>query len=115
MVELTIDGQTIQVPEETTIMQAAKSADINIPSLCYFEGLNEIGACRICVVEIEGVDRLATACNTRVENGMTVYTDSLRAHTARRKNIQLILSQHDCHCPAASGTATASCRRLRPI
>jgi NADH-quinone oxidoreductase subunit G len=99
MVELTINGQSVHVPEETTIMQAAKSADINIPSLCYFEGLNEIGACRICAVEIEGVDRLVTACNTRVEEGMAVHTDSLRARTARSKNIQLILSQHDCHCP----------------
>lgn len=99
MVKLTINGHSVEVPEKMTVMQAADSADITIPSLCYFEGLNDIGACRICVVEIEGVDRLVTSCNTLVEEGMVVRTDSPRVRKARRTNIQLILSQHDCHCP----------------
>ena len=63
MVNLTIDGRQISVEENTTIMEAARSVGIQIPSLCYLKGINEIGACRVCVVELEGKDRLITACN----------------------------------------------------
>jgi NADH-quinone oxidoreductase subunit G len=102
MVKLTINGKAIEAPEGTTILRAANTAGIAIPYLCYYPELNQIGACRVCVVEVEGVDRLAAACNTPVEEGMVVFTNSPRARKARRMNVQLLLSQHDCHCPTCS-------------
>ena len=99
MVTLKIDNIELQVGEELTILEAAKQAGIEIPTLCYFKELNEIGACRVCVVEIEGVDRLAAACNTKVQDGMVVFTNSPRVREARKVNVELILSEHDCYCP----------------
>ncbi len=98
MVNLTIDNIAVSVPEGTTILEAAKSLHIEIPHLCYLKDLNEIAACRLCVVEVEGVDRLVTSCNNAVAEGMVVNTNSPRVRTARRTNIQLILSQHDSEC-----------------
>ncbi len=99
MVKLTIDGINVEVKEGTTILEAAKTIGINIPTLCYFKELNEIGACRVCVVEVKGANKLSAACNTVVADGMEVLTDSPRARNARKTNVQLILSQHSCHCP----------------
>ena len=62
MVNLTIDGRSVSVPENTTILEAAKSVGVSIPTLCYWKGLNEIGACRVCVVEVEGKYLLPAAC-----------------------------------------------------
>ena len=76
MVNLKIDNIDVSVKEGTTIMEAAASAGIGIPHLCYWKGLNEIAACRVCVVEIEGKDKLITACNNMAEEGMVVYTNS---------------------------------------
>ena len=98
MVTLTIDGQKIQVPEGTTILEAAKTADIRIPHLCYLKGINEIAACRVCCVEVEGERAMVTACNSPVMEGMVVHTNSPRARATRRTNVELILSQHDCKC-----------------
>ena len=98
MVRLTINGKTLEVAENTTLLEAAKLAGSPIPSLCYWKGLNEIGACRVCVVEVEGIDRLVTACNNTVQEGMVVYTNSPKVRSARRTNLRLILSQHDCQC-----------------
>ena len=98
MVNLTIDNQKVSVPKGTTICNAAASVGIMIPKLCYLKDLNEIGACRVCVVEIEGKDALVAACNTLVEEGMVVYTHSRKAMNARRTNVELILSQHDYRC-----------------
>ena len=99
MVNLTIDQHAVCVSENTTIMEAAKSVGIQIPSLCYLKGLNEIGACRICCVEVKGRKRLITACNNVVTEGMEILTNSPNVRRVRRNNIQLILSQHDCSCP----------------
>ena len=98
MVNLTIDNQLVEVREGTTILDAALQAGIPIPNLCYMKGLNEIGACRICCVEIEGINKLIPACNNKVEDGMVIYTNTPKVREARRTNIELILSQHDCHC-----------------
>ncbi|MBE7017973.1 MAG: 4Fe-4S dicluster domain-containing protein [Ruminococcaceae bacterium] len=100
MVNLTIDNIAVSVPEGTTILDAAKTLHIEIPHLCYLKDLNEIAACRLCVVEVEGVDRLVTSCNNAVAEGMVVNTNSPRVRAARRTNIQLILSQHDSECTA---------------
>lgn len=100
MVNLTIDGVNINVPERTTILDAAAAAGIKIPTLCYWKGLNEIGACRVCVVEVEGNERLITACNNAVSEDMVVYTHSPKVRNARRRNVQLILANHDTNCPS---------------
>ena len=86
------------MPEGTTILDAALMNQIMIPSLCYLKDLNEIGACRVCLVEIEGVNRLVTACNNTVEEGMVIHTNSPKVREARRVNVELILSQHDARC-----------------
>lgn len=102
MVNLKIDGRQIQAPENTTIMEAAAMVGTPIPHLCYLKGINEIGACRVCVVELEGKEKLITACNNVVEEGMVVYTNSPKVRKVRRTNVELILSQHDCQCATCS-------------
>ncbi|MBQ3275752.1 MAG: (2Fe-2S)-binding protein [Oscillospiraceae bacterium] len=97
-VKLTIDGRSCSVPEGTTILDAAASIGIHIPTLCYLRGINEISACRICVVEVDGFERLIPACTEKVADGMVVHTNSHRAKTARETNLKLILSQHDGDC-----------------
>lgn len=99
MVTLKIDDVTLTVPEGTTLLQAANIAGHPVPSLCYWEGLNEIGACRMCIVEIEGIERLVPACVDVCQEGMVVHTNSPRVRAARRTNMRLILSQHNCNCP----------------
>ena len=108
MVNLTINGISVQAEEHMTILTAATSAGITIPTLCYLKDINEIGACRVCVVEIEGVERLQAACNATVSEGMAVYTNSPKVREARRINVELILSQHNDHCAscARSGNCT---------
>ena len=99
MVTLTIDGQKVTVPAGTTILDAAKLVSIKIPTLCYLREVNEIGACRICVVEVEGLDQLVPSCTTKVQDGMVVHTCSDRVKRTRRINLRLILSQHNGNCP----------------
>ncbi len=99
MVNVTINGQKISVPEGTTIMEAADQVGIKVPHLCYLKGVNDIGACRVCVVEVEGTDKLATACNTECVEGMVVTTNGPRARQARRINVELIMSDHNANCP----------------
>jgi NADP-reducing hydrogenase subunit HndD len=108
MVTCTIDNQKIQVPEGTTIMEAARQAHIVIPHLCYLKGLNEIAACRVCCVEVEGEHAMVTACNSPVQEGMVVHTNSPRARQTRKTNVELILSQHDCRC--ATCVRSGNCR-----
>lgn len=98
MVKLTIDGIAVEVKDGATILEAAKAAGINIPTLCYLKEINEIAACRVCVVEIKGVSKLAAACNTKATEGMEVLTNSVKVRKARKTNVELILSQHDCNC-----------------
>ena len=98
MVNITIDNHTIAVPSGTTIMEAAASIHIPIPKLCYLKDINEIGACRVCVVEVKGIERLVTSCNHKVKEGMEIYTNTPKVRDARRINIKMILSQHNCFC-----------------
>ena len=108
MVNLTIDEKQICVPEGTTIMEAAKENGIRIPKLCYLKDINEIAACRVCVVELEGMDKLITSCNNVVKEGMVIHTNSPKVRMDRRKIIQMILSRHDCKCATCvrSGNCT---------
>ena len=98
MVNLTIDGKRITVKENTTIMEAAAQNGIPIPHLCYLKGINEIAACRVCVVELEGKERLITSCNNVAKDGMVIYTNSPKVRRHRKTNVELILSQHNCEC-----------------
>ena len=107
MVTLTIDQMKVTVPEGTTIMEAAASIHIDIPKLCYLKGINEISACRVCVVEMEGKDKLITSCNNVVEEGMVIYTNSPKVRLNRRKTVSMLLSQHDGQCITCSRTAAS--------
>lgn len=98
MVDITLDGRHVEVTEHTTVLQAAAQVGIQIPTLCYLEGINEIGACRVCMVEVAGIEQLMAACTTEVWDGMVIFTNSARARSARRTNVELILSQHDVQC-----------------
>ena len=98
MVNVTIDNRALSVEEGTSILDAAHSVGIAIPHLCYLKDLNEIAACRMCMVEIDGVDRLEPACATKATEGMVIHTNSPRVRRARRTNLRLILSQHNSNC-----------------
>lgn len=98
MITLTIDGQRLSVPKGTTVLAAAKQAGIRIPTLCYMKGINEIGACRICMVEVKGMRGLQPSCVLIADEGMEVSTNSSRAIQARRMNLELILSTHPKEC-----------------
>ncbi|MCI1653723.1 MAG: [FeFe] hydrogenase, group A [Lachnospiraceae bacterium] len=112
MVNAIIDGKKIQVPEKTTILDAAASVGILIPTLCYLKEINEIGACRVCVVEVEGHEKLFTACNNTVEEGMVIHTTSKKAREGRRTNVQLLLSEHDDHCTTCVRSGACSLQKL---
>ena len=112
MVNLSINDQNISVSEGTTILEAALKVDIDIPHLCFLKGINEIGACRACVVENAGMETLITACNTPVEEGMRIYTNSPKVRDARRINISLILSDHDCKCATCVRSGNCSLQKI---
>ena len=112
MVTLTIDGRAVTVPESTTILEAARSIHIDIPTLCYLKGINEIGACRLCMVEVEGQPRLVPACDNVVDEGMVVRTNSPRVREARRVNLRLLLSQHDTKCTKCTRSGNCKLQQL---
>ncbi|MCI8529380.1 MAG: 4Fe-4S dicluster domain-containing protein [Lachnospiraceae bacterium] len=118
MVNLVIDGLAVSVPEGTTIMKAAAQLGIEIPHLCFLEGINEISACKVCVVEMrpmgeeKSIDKLITACNSAVEEGMVIYTNSPKVRRVRRNNVELILSQHDCHCATCARSGNCNLQKI---
>ncbi len=112
MVNLTIDGKLISAQENTTIMEAARQNGIPIPKLCYLKGINEIAACRVCVVEIEGKEKLITSCNNVVEEGMVIYTNSPKVRRNRRNTVELILSQHNCECVTCVRSGNCSLQKV---
>lgn len=112
MVNLTIDNRNISVPEGTTIMEAAGQNGILIPRLCYLKDLNVIGACRVCVVELEGKDRLIPSCNNVVEEGMVIHTNSPKVRMNRKKTVEFLLSQHDCQCATCARSGNCSLQKI---
>ncbi len=98
MVSVTIDGVTVEVPETSTVLDAARAANVDIPTLCYLKGINAIGACRICLVEVKNNPVLQAACVLPVADGMEVSTTSARAMNARKVSLDLLLSNHDREC-----------------
>lgn len=99
-VNIKINGVPYTVPDGITIIEAARSVGINIPTLCYLKEINEIGACRICVVEVKGQKNLVASCVYPVSEGMEITTNSERVFRSRKHNLQLILSTHDNRCLA---------------
>lgn len=112
MVTLHIDNQSVTVPEGTTILDAAAQIGIPIPKLCYLKDINEIAACRVCAVELEGKQRLITSCNNVVQEGMVIRTNSHKVRAHRRNTIQLILSQHDCKCATCVRSGNCSLQAI---
>ncbi|MBE7034641.1 MAG: 2Fe-2S iron-sulfur cluster binding domain-containing protein [Ruminococcaceae bacterium] len=98
MVTITINGQSLSVPQDYTILQAARQAGIDIPTLCYLKDINEIGACRMCLVEVKGARALVTACVYPVSDGMEVFTNTARVRKARKAVLELMLSNHNRNC-----------------
>ena len=112
MVNVTIDNRTVSVPENTTILEAAQIAGVEIPTLCYLKDINQIGACRVCMVEVEGQERLVPSCDSAVVEGMVVHTNSPRVRDARRVNLRLLLSQHDTRCTKCTRSGNCKLQQL---
>ena len=112
MVNIKINGKPYTVEKDTSILDAAARANIKIPTLCYMKDVNQIGACRLCLVEIEGRDQLFAACDNVCTEGLSIITNSARVMDARRVNLELLLSQHRTDCPSCARNETC---RLREI
>lgn len=112
MIHLTINGQMLETEEGLTILQAARGAGINIPTLCYLENVSSIGSCRLCVVEVQGMQQLPTACNTPVQDGMVIETMSERVVSARKTALQLLLANHKQDCFSCSSNGRCELQQL---
>jgi len=98
MCNVTINGKRVEVADSSTILQAATKIGITIPTLCFLEGLQPMGACRVCLVEVEGSPTLTASCSTPVREGMVIHTNSKRVRAARKSVVELLLSEHDGDC-----------------
>ncbi|MDO5132900.1 MAG: formate dehydrogenase subunit alpha [Eubacteriales bacterium] len=112
MTTFTIDGKTICAGAGTTILEAARAEGIDIPTLCYLKGVNEIGSCRLCVVEVEGFDHLFAACRTKAVEGMRIRTSSERIDAHRRTVLRLLLSNHHADCMSCPGNGICRLQEL---
>ena len=97
-VNLKINGLNVTAPAGSTILEAAQAAGIKIPTLCYLKEINEIGACRMCVVEVKGARNLVASCVHPVAEGMEVQTNTPKLLDSRRRTLELLLSNHDKKC-----------------
>lgn len=111
-VNVKINGISIDVPKGSTILEAARLAHIEIPTLCYLKEINEIGACRICVVEVKGARSLVASCVYPVSDGMEVRTDSPKVLASRRQTLELILSDHDRKCLSCVRSGNCELQKL---
>ncbi len=112
MVNIKINGIDMQVPQNYTILQAAKEAGINIPTLCYLKDVNGIGACRMCLVEVKGARGLVTACVYPVSEGMEVFTNTDKVRKARKAVLELTLSNHDRKCLTCTRNQNCELQKL---
>jgi len=112
MIQIHINGKAVQVVEGTTILQAARQAGVQIPTLCYLEKSEPIGACRVCLVEVEGARTLMASCSTPCTDGMVVHVNSPRARAARRQVVELLLSEHDGDCQVCERNEDCELRQL---
>ncbi len=112
MVNIKINGEAMSVPSDYTVLQAARQAGIDIPTLCYLKGINEIGACRMCLVEVKGAKGLVTACVYPVNEGMEVFTNTERVRVARKTVLELTLSNHERKCLTCPRNQNCELQRL---
>ncbi|MBQ4576009.1 MAG: iron hydrogenase small subunit [Clostridia bacterium] len=111
-VNVKINGKEYSVPAGSTVLEAAKIANIDIPTLCYLKDINEIGACRLCLVEVKGARGLVTACVYPVNEGMEITTNSPKIRAARKTNLELLLSNHDRRCLSCVKSTTCELQKL---
>ena len=112
MVNIIIDGISASVPKNYTVLQAARSLNINIPTLCYLKDINEIGACRMCIVEVEKARSLQASCVLPVNEGMVVRTNTQQVREARKTILELILARHNRECLTCSRSLNCELQRL---
>ncbi len=112
MVNIKINDKSYTVPKGSTILEAARYAGIEIPTLCYLKDINEIGACRICMVEVKGARSLVTACVFPVNEGMEIYTNTEKVRHSRKMTLELILSTHDRKCLSCVRSGSCELQKL---
>lgn len=112
MVNIKINNMPLSVPNGISILEAARTAGIEIPTLCYLKKINEIGACRICMVEVKGARSLVTACVYPVNEGMEIFTNTERVRKSRKTTLELILSTHDRKCLSCIRSGTCELQQL---
>ena len=112
MVNIKINNMPLSVPKGISILEAARMAGIEIPTLCYLKKINEIGACRICMVEVKGARSLVTACVYPVNEGMEIFTNTERVRKSRKMTLELILSTHDRKCLSCIRSGTCELQQL---
>ena len=109
---LTIDGKQVSAEEGDTILQAATDAGITIPTLCHLEGVYDVGACRLCLVEVAGVNKFLPACTTKVAEGMDIKTNTERLRKYRRMTLELLLAERHAALRQALAQLPSCCQRL---
>ena len=112
MVNIKINGMPLSVPKNSSVLEAARQAGIHIPTLCYLKDINEIGACRMCVVEVKGARTLVPSCVYPVNEGMEVQTNTPKVQRSRKMTLQLILSNHDRKCLSCVRSGTCELQKL---
>ncbi|MBN2040193.1 MAG: iron hydrogenase small subunit [Spirochaetes bacterium] len=112
MPEIIMNGMKLNPADNTTILDAARAAGIKIPTLCFLEGKTPLGACRVCIVEIEGSQALSASCCTPVRQGMVIHTNSLRVRNARRMIVELLLSEHEGDCQYCDRSEDCELKKL---
>lgn len=111
-INIKINGMDVSAPAGSTILEAARLAHIEIPTLCYLKEINEIGACRICVVEVKGARSLVASCVYPINEGMEVFTNTPKVLKSRKKTLQLILSNHDRRCLSCVRSGNCELQKL---
>lgn len=112
MVNIQINGMSYQVPAGSTILEAARTAGIDIPTLCFLKDVNQIGACRMCMVEVKGARSLVASCVYPVNEGMEVFTNTLKVQKSRRMTLEMILSVHDRKCLSCKRSGNCELQKL---
>ena len=112
MVNVKVNGVEVQVAANGTVLDACRNAGINVPTLCYLKDINEIGACRLCLVEVKGARGLVTSCVYPVNEGMEIFTNTEKVRAARKMNLELVLSAHNKQCLSCIRSTTCELQKL---
>ena len=112
MVNVKINGADYSVPSDVTVLEACRYANIDIPTLCYLKDVNQIGACRLCLVEVKGARGMVAACVYPVNEGMEITTNSPKIRQIRKTNLELVLSAHEKKCLSCIPSTTCELQKL---